>query len=78
MLEIQGWIQGRGQEGQCPPFQNFLYQVIFTLYNMKIQGCLISFIIIQLYMHKIILQVQLSYGLPLYIALIPQSKALHC
>ena len=28
-------------------------------------------------MHKIILQVQLSYGLPLYIALIPQSKALH-
>ena len=29
------------------------------------------------YMHKIILQVLLSYGLPLYIALIPQSKALY-
>ena len=27
--------------------------------------------------HKIILQVQLSYGLPLYIAFIPQLKALH-
>ena len=28
-------------------------------------------------MHKIILQVPLPHGLPLYIALIPQSKALY-
>ena len=33
--------------------------------------------IVHIAMHKIILQVQLSYGLSLYIALIPQSKALY-
>ena len=56
-----------------PPFQNCFFYLI--QHENIIQGCLISFIIIQV--HKIILQVPLPHGLPLYIALIPQSKALY-